>query len=240
MTERRADEATRDVVSWLKCEFLRDQVGEVFPGIVSAVTGFGLFVELKELFVEGLIHVTALPHDYYRFEAAQHRLVGERTRKVFGLADELMVRVVRVDLDNRKIDFELETVVASRAKIGKSKPTEKATKRGKAAPAKPAKGKTSEGRPAATKAKAGQKKSATGKAGAKSTPVDVAPTKTRRTRADSTAGETDGNQDKKTRRTTKAESVPAAKAGASAKGKSIFSAAAAGIKKALAKRKKEK
>ncbi len=253
MTERRADEATRDVVSWLKCEFLRDQVGEVFPGIVSAVTGFGLFVELKELYVEGLIHVTALPHDYYRFEAAQHRLVGERTRKVFGLADELMVRVVRVDLDNRKIDFELETVVARRAKTGKSKPVEKATKRGKAAPAKQAKGKkTSESRPAATKAqatkakpeksatKAGQKKSATGKASAKSTPVDVAPTKTRRTRADSIAGETDGNQDQKTRRTTKAESVPAAKAGASAKGKSIFSAAAAGIKKALAKRKKEK
>ncbi|MGM8228409.1 ribonuclease R [Cellvibrio sp. ARAG 10.3] len=253
MTERRADEATRDVVSWLKCEFLRDQVGEVFPGIVSAVTGFGLFVELKELFVEGLIHVTALPHDYYRFEAAQHRLVGERTRKVFGLADELMVRVVRVDLDNRKIDFELETVVARRAKTGKSKPVEKATKRGKAAPAKQAKGKkTSESRPAATKAqatktkpeksatKAGQKKSATGKASAKSTPVDVALTKTRRTRADSMAGETDGNQDQKTRRTTKAESVPAAKAGASAKGKSIFSAAAAGIKKALAKRKKEK
>ena len=253
MTERRADEATRDVVSWLKCEFLRDQVGEVFPGIVSAVTGFGLFVELKELYVEGLIHVTALPHDYYRFEAAQHRLVGERTRKVFGLADELMVRVVRVDLDNRKIDFELETVVAQRAKTGKSKPAEKATKRGKAAPSKPAKGKkASESRPAATKAqatktkpeksaaKAGQKKSATGKASAKSTPVDVAPTKTRRTRADSIAGETDGNQDQKTRRTTKAESVPAAKAGAPAKGKSIFSAAAAGIKKALAKRKKEK
>ena len=109
LTERRADEATRDVVSWLKCEYLRDQVGAVFAGHVSAVTGFGLFVELKDLYVDGLVHITALPHDYYRFEAAQHRLVGERTRRVFGLGDELTVRVVRVDLENRKIDFELES-----------------------------------------------------------------------------------------------------------------------------------
>jgi ribonuclease R len=109
LTERRADEATRDVVSWLKCEYLRDQVGAVFAGHVSAVTGFGLFVELKDLYVDGLVHITALPHDYYRFEAAQHRLVGERTRRVFGLGDELVVRVVRVDLENRKIDFELES-----------------------------------------------------------------------------------------------------------------------------------
>lgn len=109
MTERRADEATRDVVSWLKCEYLRDQVGAVFEGHVSAVTGFGLFVELKDLYVDGLVHITALPHDYYRFEAAQHRLVGDRTRRVFGLGDELVVRVVRVDLENRKIDFELES-----------------------------------------------------------------------------------------------------------------------------------
>ncbi len=114
MSERRADEATRDVVSWLKCEYLSDRVGEVYPGLVSAVTGFGLFVELKELYVEGLVHISSLPHDYYRFDAAQHRLVGERTRKIFGLGDELLVRVVRVDLDNRKIDFELESVTVSR------------------------------------------------------------------------------------------------------------------------------
>jgi ribonuclease R len=114
LTERRADEATRDVVSWLKCEYLRDQVGAVFDGHVSAVTSFGLFVELNDLYVDGLVHITALPHDYYRFEAAQHRLVGERTRRVFGLGDELVVRVVRVDLENRKIDFELESSNAVR------------------------------------------------------------------------------------------------------------------------------
>lgn len=111
-TERRADEATRDVVSWLKCEFLRDRVGEVFEGHVSSVTSFGLFVELNDLYVEGLVHITSLPHDYYRFEPAMHRLMGERTRKVFGLGDDLLVKVVGVDLDNRKIDFELESVIS--------------------------------------------------------------------------------------------------------------------------------
>lgn len=127
-TERRADEATRDVVSWLKCEYLRDQVGAVYDGHVSAVTSFGLFVELNELYVEGLIHITSLPHDYYRFEPAQQRLVGERTRKVFGLGDELVVRVVRVDLDNRKIDFELESANAIRRPKSAVKP--KVAKRG--------------------------------------------------------------------------------------------------------------
>ena len=116
MTERRADEASRDVISWLKCEFLRDQVGSIFEGVISSVTGFGLFVELKDLYIEGLVHISALPHDYYRFEPAQHRLVGERTRKVFGLGDELVVKVVRVDLENRKIDFELESVIGNRRK----------------------------------------------------------------------------------------------------------------------------
>ncbi|ACE83934.1 ribonuclease R [Cellvibrio japonicus] len=113
-TERRADEATRDVVSWLKCEYLRDQVGGVYDGHVSSVTSFGLFVELNDLYIEGLVHITSLPHDYYRFDAAQQRLVGERTRRVFGLGDELVVRVVRVDLDNRKIDFEIESSMAVR------------------------------------------------------------------------------------------------------------------------------
>src|SRR5690606_28093741 len=127
-TERRADEATRDVVSWLKCEYLRDQVGAVYDGHVSAVTSFGLFVELNELFIEGLIHITSLPHDYYRFEPAQHRLVGERMRKVFGLGDEVVVRVVRVDLDNRKIDFELESANAVRRPKSAVKP--KVAKRG--------------------------------------------------------------------------------------------------------------
>lgn len=107
VTERRADEATRDVSNWLKCEYLVDHVGDEFDGVVSAVTGFGLFVMLDGLYVEGLIHVTGLPKDYYYHEQAQHRMVGERSGRVFRLGDTLRVKVVRVDLDERKIDFEL-------------------------------------------------------------------------------------------------------------------------------------
>lgn len=131
ITERRADEATRDVVSWLKCEFLKDRVGETFEGIVSAVVGFGLFVELKDVFVEGLIHITGLPSDYYHFQAAQHRLVGERTRQVFRLGDEVSVKVVRVSLDERKIDFELTSVKSRRrARAGELPPKKERARKG--------------------------------------------------------------------------------------------------------------
>jgi ribonuclease R len=107
MTERRADEATRDVVNWLKCEYMKDRVGEVFPGVVTATTGFGLFVELTDIYVEGLVHVSALPGDYYHYDQVHHRLTGERTGRSFRLGDTIQVRVMRVDLDERKIDFEL-------------------------------------------------------------------------------------------------------------------------------------
>jgi ribonuclease R len=106
-TERRADEASRDAVDWLKCEYMMDRVGEEYDGIITGVTGFGIFVELKDIFVEGLVHVTGLGEDYFHFEPAAHRLVGDRTRKIFRLADKVRVRVARVSLDDRKIDFEL-------------------------------------------------------------------------------------------------------------------------------------
>lgn len=106
-TERRADEATRDVVSWLKCEFMQDKLGQVFTGRISAVTSFGIFVELDKYYVEGLVHVTSLTSDYYTFDAVKHRLVGERGGKVYHLGDKMTVLVARVDLDERKIDFEL-------------------------------------------------------------------------------------------------------------------------------------
>ena len=121
VTERRADEATRDVVNWLKCEYLMDRVGEEYTGVVSAVTGFGLFVMLDDLYVEGLIHVTGLPKDYYYHEASQHRMVGERTGRVFRLGDKVKVRVVRVNLDERKIDFELAEQPKSSASPGDRK-----------------------------------------------------------------------------------------------------------------------
>jgi ribonuclease R len=107
MTSRRADEATRDVSDWLKCEFMQDHVGEQYEGIISGVTGFGLFVELNDIYIEGLVHVTALKNDYYQFDATGHRLTGERTRKTYQLGDKINVKVVRVDLDEKKIDLEL-------------------------------------------------------------------------------------------------------------------------------------
>ncbi|MDH5437059.1 MAG: ribonuclease R, partial [Gammaproteobacteria bacterium] len=107
MTSRRADEATMDAVAWLKCEYMMDKIGEVFDGTISSVTSFGLFIELDEIYVEGLVHVTGLKNDYYHFDPVKHRLTGERMGKVYRLADRIKVKVMRVDLDERKIDFEL-------------------------------------------------------------------------------------------------------------------------------------
>lgn len=105
-TERRADEATREVVTWLKCEYMQDKIGQIFHGKVSAVTGFGIFVELNDVYVEGLVHVTALKSDYYAFDAIKHRLVGERGGHVYRLGDPMTVLVARVDLAERKIEFD--------------------------------------------------------------------------------------------------------------------------------------
>lgn len=107
MTERRADEASRDVLNWLKCTFMSERVGEVFPGTVSAVTGFGIFVMLDEVFIEGLVHISELGTDYFHFEADKHRLLGERTGRQFRLGDRLTVQVVRADIETTRIDFAL-------------------------------------------------------------------------------------------------------------------------------------
>ena len=110
MTERRADEATRDAISWLKCEFMQDKVGQDYEGIITGVTAFGLFVELDGIFVDGLVHVTALGEEYYHFDPIGQRLSGEGSGKVYRLSDKLRVKVVRVDLEEKKIDFELASL----------------------------------------------------------------------------------------------------------------------------------
>ncbi|MBU2710905.1 ribonuclease R [Zooshikella sp. WH53] len=107
MTERRADEATRDATDWLKCEYMQAHLGQTFTGVVSAVTAFGLFVELDDIYIEGLVHITALPEDYYHYDVVHQVLVGERTGRRFRLGDTLEVQVVKVNLDDKKIDFEL-------------------------------------------------------------------------------------------------------------------------------------
>lgn len=106
MTERRADDATRDVVAWLKCEYMQDKLGQRFEGRISAVTSFGVFVELNDVYVEGLVHITSLKNDYYVYDAVKHRLVGEKRGQRYRLGDKMTVLVARVDLDERKIDFD--------------------------------------------------------------------------------------------------------------------------------------
>ncbi|MGE5468571.1 MAG: ribonuclease R [Ignavibacteria bacterium] len=106
-TERRADEATRDVEAWLKCFYMRDRIGEEFVGSISAVVPFGIFVALDSVFVEGLVHVSELGADYFHFDEAAHAMVGERSGRRYRLSDRVRVQLMRVDLDQNKIDFRL-------------------------------------------------------------------------------------------------------------------------------------
>ncbi|MFA5938669.1 MAG: ribonuclease R [Sinimarinibacterium sp.] len=122
MTERRADEATRDVTTWLKCEFIRHRVAEEFDGMISSVAPFGLFVELSGLYIEGLVHVSSLRNDYYEHDAAAMRLVGSRSKTSYGLGDRVRVKLVRVNLDERKIDLELLAVVQHSSRIKSVRP----------------------------------------------------------------------------------------------------------------------
>ncbi len=115
MTERRADDATRDVQAWLKCFYMQDKIGEEYEGTVAGVTGFGLFVALDGVYVEGLLHVTELGNDYFNFDKARHEMVGERTGVKYRLGDRLRVQVSRVDLETTRIDFVLaDSTVASK------------------------------------------------------------------------------------------------------------------------------
>jgi len=106
-TERRADEATRDVESWLKCFFMKERIGEEFDGTISAVTAFGIFVALDTIYIEGLVHVSELGADYFQFDNIKHQMLGERTGQRFRLGDRVRVRLVRADLESNKIDFVL-------------------------------------------------------------------------------------------------------------------------------------
>ena len=112
--ERRADDASRDAADWLKCEYLLKHIGQQFHGIVTSVTSFGLFVQLEDLLIDGLVHVTALKRDYYQFDPVRHQLVGEMTNRRYQLGDRLKVEVVRVDMEDRKIDFDLVASLSER------------------------------------------------------------------------------------------------------------------------------
>jgi len=161
MSERRADDASRDVQAWLKCWFVKERVGEVFSGRVSGVAPFGVFITLDTLFVEGMVHVSELGADYFQYNESTHELRGERTGIRYRLTDPLQVQVARVDLEARRIEFRLVKGAgfkALHAQMRKQGEAPEPSKRKRAAPTKPAalKGTTSKQRRAAAKHSARQ------------------------------------------------------------------------------------
>ncbi|MCF1958404.1 S1 RNA-binding domain-containing protein, partial [Escherichia coli] len=118
--ERRADEATRDVADWLKCDFMLDQIGQQFTGIITSVTGFGFFVRLNDLFIDGLVHVSTLNNDYYQYDNVGQRLIGESSGQVYRLGDEVEVKVEAVSMDERTIDFSLISTTRTARNPGKT------------------------------------------------------------------------------------------------------------------------
>ncbi|MCK5719362.1 MAG: ribonuclease R [Thiomargarita sp.] len=106
-SERQAEDATRDVISWLKCQYMQDKITQEFDGIITSVTGFGFFVELRDIFIDGLVHISSLKGDNYHFDHIHHRLLASNSGKSYRLSDQVRVKVVRVDLEEKKIDFDL-------------------------------------------------------------------------------------------------------------------------------------
>lgn len=120
MTERRADDATREVADWLKCEYMQDHVGSEFYGVISSVTGFGLFVRLDDLFIDGLVHISTLENDYYQFDAAKQRLIGENSGMQYRLGDKVHIKVDAVHLDTKMMDFSLVSSARKPRRSGKT------------------------------------------------------------------------------------------------------------------------
>ena len=121
ITERRADDATRDVETWLKCQYIAKYIGQVFTGIISGVNSFGFFVELDTLYVDGLVHISSLRDDYYIYDHVYHQLIGEKTNKRYVLGKPVKVIVSKVNVDERKIDFELVGNVGAKKNNKKKK-----------------------------------------------------------------------------------------------------------------------
>ena len=169
-TERRADDATREVADWLKCEYMQDHVGEEFDGVISSVTGFGFFVRLNDLFIDGLVHISGLANDYYLFDMPKQRLIGENSGMIFRLGDAVKVRVEAVSLEQKQIDFSLisserkprRSGKTARTKVKKTEvnPSKKTSTKKKAKAEKSAvkKSHVSKMKPKAAKMKKGKKK----------------------------------------------------------------------------------
>lgn len=158
--ERRADAASYSVIDALKCEYMQDRVGDEFIGTVVSVTSFGLFVELNDIYVEGLVHISELNNDYYHFDPVHHCLSGERSQKTYRLGDSVEVRVVRVDLNDKKIDLQMIGLKQSVKKFSKTKSKSKSKDKSKPKKdSKKAKGKHSQKKTGAAKKSKSSKKS---------------------------------------------------------------------------------
>ncbi|KAA8731659.1 ribonuclease R [Acinetobacter qingfengensis] len=120
-TERRADEASRDVTAWLKCHYMQQHLGEEFTGVITAVTDFGMFVTLSDLYVDGMIHISQLGDDYFVYDAALQRLTGQHQGQVFALGDKVVIKVAAVNLEERKLDFVLVKQVSSAGRLVRGK-----------------------------------------------------------------------------------------------------------------------
>ena len=118
--EKRAEEATRDVEAWLKCQYMEQHLGDEFDGVITGVTNFGVFVQITELMTDGLVHVTSLANDYYKYDAGSQNLVGERSGHTYSLGEEMRIRVERVDMETRKIDFRPVTEISPKAQKKRS------------------------------------------------------------------------------------------------------------------------
>jgi ribonuclease R len=127
-TERRADEASREVESWLKCYYMRNRVGDEFEGTISGVAGFGIFVALDGIYVEGMVHISELGSDYFLFDSAKHQLLGERTGRRFRLGDRIRIKIARVDLESSRIDFVLVSNADAESKARKMRPEKRISK----------------------------------------------------------------------------------------------------------------
>ncbi|MDP2561291.1 ribonuclease R [Psychrobium sp. 1_MG-2023] len=141
MTERRADDATRDVADWLKCEYMLDHVGDTFSGTISTVTSFGCFVRLDDINIEGLLHISALDEDYYHFDPVKARLVAEHSNVTYHMGDRIEVKVASVNLDDKKIDLTLSSFKPKKRRSSRSKPPVGSDKSGSDKPNKRSSGK---------------------------------------------------------------------------------------------------
>jgi ribonuclease R len=119
--ERRADDAERELVQWKKVRFMADKVGDEFTGYITGVTAFGLFIELVEHFVEGLVHISTMADDYYRFVERAHILRGENTGRVYRLGDQVKVQVIKVDMERRQVDLGLVEILDTVRETGRGR-----------------------------------------------------------------------------------------------------------------------